>query len=216
MIKAAIFDVDGILVDTEPFASQAYESIITSYGKKPKLRNSGLFQISGMRESEVLKLIQKEYGISESLESLRNKRNKFYEENLKELNPLPGVVNLLNLLKKHNVLLAVASSSTNHRITMKLSLTKTKEFFEKIVSAEEVERGKPYPDIFLVTAKQLGVNPEECVVFEDSENGILSAHAAGMKIIAVPTIYTKHHDLSKANLTVKSLENVTWQTIEKL
>lgn len=216
MIKAAIFDVDGILVDTEPFASKAYESIILTFGKKPKLQNSGLFQVSGMRESEVLTLIQEEYGITESIESLQKRRNQFYQDNLKKPKPMAGVIKLLRVLQKHKIQLAVASSSTNYRISMKLSLTKTKEFFEKIVSAEEVKRGKPYPDIFLETAKQLGIMPKNCLVFEDSQNGVISAHDAGMKVIAVPTIYTKKHDFSSADIVVKSLEDVTWKMLSKL
>lgn len=216
MIKAAIFDVDGVIADSEPLSSLAYEAIIKAYGKTPIYDARGLVFEAGVREKDTFQAIKKDYGINEDIEILMSKRNEIYKEMLKELIPQPGLIKLLQLFKVHNILLGIASSGVLHRVHTKLKTVNVFHFFDKIVSGEQVEKSKPAPDIFLEAARQLEVDPKDSVVFEDAELGVIAAEAAGMKVIAVPTEYTKAHDFSKSDIVVNSLDEVTWEMIQSL
>src|SRR5260370_31183068 len=106
MIKAAIFDMDGVIVNSDPLASLAFESVIRYFNKTPHYNKHGLVHISGMRERDILTMIKKDYGIDEDIEVLLKIRSDFYDEKLKDLLPQPGLFPLLELLKKHNIQLA--------------------------------------------------------------------------------------------------------------
>lgn len=214
MIKAAIFDVDGIIVDTDYIASLGYEKVLEQYSITPHRNKHGLTFDSGLSENDVWQLLKKRHGLTEDIQILKDKRNEIYKDLLKDLLPQPGLIRTLQMLKKHNIRLAVASSSL--RAEMKLKTIDVHHFFETIVTSIEVRHGKPAPDIFLLTAEKLRVSPKECIVFEDAQSGVIAAEAAGMKVIAVPTQYTKKHDFSKASLIVDSLEKITYKKIISL
>ena len=114
--------------------------------------------------------------------------------------------------------LGIASSSNRPLIDLFLELTSTRELFRATVSSEEVERGKPAPDVYLEAARRLGVDPESCAAIEDSENGIRSASSAGMKVVAIPNrIFTPSAEaLSQADAVLGSLDELTPEVIESL
>jgi HAD superfamily hydrolase (TIGR01509 family) len=113
---------------------------------------------------------------------------------------------LLTQLKKTGVSLALASSSSYALINTFLSQFSLEDFFSVVQSGDDVRHGKPYPDIFLETAKKMGVKPHNCVVIEDSLNGVKAGHAAGMIVVAVPNEYTKMLDFSLADHVIESLD----------
>jgi HAD superfamily hydrolase (TIGR01509 family) len=131
------------------------------------------------------------------------------------LQPMDGALQLLNALHG-NRKIALASSSYRDAVDGVLSGLGIAQFFEVVVTGLDVPMVKPAPDIFLKAAVDLGVEPSECLVLEDAEKGVVAAYRAGMRCIAVPNDYTRHHDFSKATRICRSLADVTPQLLQSL
>lgn len=217
MIKAVIFDMDGLMLETEYLQSKASETVLIEYGKKPVLNKDGVVQPVGLNARKIWKLFKKKYDIDEDVEVLLDKKNKVYIKLLKKkVVAKPGLYKLIKLLINHNIKIAVASSSVFEHIEFVVDKLKIKQYFHALISGEDFKRGKPYPDIFLKTAEDLDIKPRECVVLEDAETGVVAGKSAGMKVIAVPNKYTKSHNFLKADLIVNSLEEINWSTISNI
>jgi HAD superfamily hydrolase (TIGR01509 family) len=183
---AVFYDMDGVLVDSEIHWDTAiamfFESRGVPYSKELKRNLSG----KGFKQNmEWAKLV---YGWNESVEVLVEEYAKqsevVYETHA---TPLPGVVEVLRLAKGHHYKTAIASAATLPRIEKIVERFSWQPYFDALISVDHVGGvGKPAPDVYLHAAKVLGVEPEECVVIEDSENGVRAAKAAGMTCIAVP------------------------------
>jgi beta-phosphoglucomutase family hydrolase len=187
-IRAVIFDLDGTIVDSEPNYFEADKKLfaeynITNYSQEMKNKYIGIGSRQMMEE------IKRDYQLDEMVEVLLNKKNQYYLE-LARSNTVvyPEMLALLKLLKNNNYPLALASGSSPGAIEFVLSVTGLKDFFGVVLSAEEVKKGKPEPDIFLEAAKQLGISPRKCVVIEDSPYGVEAAKSAGMYCVALPYI----------------------------
>ena len=128
---------------------------------------------------------------------------------------MPGALELVAMLhgKKR---LALATSSYGNTAWPILRRLDLERYFEAVATNESVARVKPHPDLFLHVAERMGVAPAECVVLEDAEKGVLAAHAAGMKVIAVPTPHTRGNDFSRATRVVSSLTEVTLPLLDSL
>jgi len=129
--------------------------------------------------------------------------------------PMPGALALIETLHR-NKRLALATSSFRENADLILHRLDLVRYFEVVATCESVARVKPHPDLFLHVAERLGVAASECVVLEDAEKGVLAAHAAGMKVIAVPTPHTRGNDFSKATRIVSSLTEVTLPMLDSL
>lgn len=216
-MQAVIFDMDGLMINTEPLQSKAYEEILREYGKDPIFYPSGVVQKVGVREDENWEIIKKRHTLSENTDVLIQKRQKKYLDLLhKNITPQPGLLALIELLRNHGLKLAVASSSDKNQILLVLNGLNIRQHFSVIISSHEVPHGKPAPDVFIETAKQLQVSSEACLILEDAESGIIAAKAAHIKVIAVPNKFTKDQDVSEANLIVSSLTQITWEKIKLL
>lgn len=215
--KAVIFDMDGVILDSEPLHSLSIERALIAYGKKPVFNDQGVIHEVGSDGNESAARILADYEIPDSLKEFRNKRRKIFEEIIHEkLEPLPGVIELLKLLEQNNYRIGLASNRFLDHILIILDNLRIKEYFDVIVGPSDTRRPKPEPDLYLDTAKELSVEPEDCIAIEDSETGVLAAVGARMKVIAVPNAFTKHQDFSKANTIVKSLEDISLQIITDL
>lgn len=217
MIKAVIFDMDGLMIETEHLQSKAFEGVLEGYGKAPILNQDGIVQQVGWTTKRMWLLFKDKYKLDEDVEVLIDKKQDKYLELLeKQIIAKDGLLKLLKLLKEHEIKIAVASSSVLSHIKLIVSKLNIKQYFNALISGEDLKRSKPYPDIFLKTAQELGVKPKECVVLEDAGVGILAGKRAGMKVIAVPNRYTKSHDFSKADLVLDSLEDINWSIISNI
>lgn len=217
MIKAVIFDLDGTIIETESITSKSYGMMIKSYGKSPISNQHGLIQTPGIRGDDSWKELKEKYEIDEDVEVLRNKRREIYIDLLKgNIHALPGVTSLLKLLKEKQIKTALATGSAPYVIDLILTELHIKDFFDAIVNGKEVKKGKPNPECFTKASQKLGIDPKYCLVLEDAQFGVAAAKSAGMKVVAIPTANTKQYDLSKADLVVSSMEEVTWETIKKL
>lgn len=214
MIKAVIFDMDGLMIETEHLQSKSMEKVLKEYGIKPKINKDGVVQVVGITAKDNLLLFKKKYHINENVNVLLDKKQQIYLRLLKkQIVAKEGLVNLLRLLKRYRVKIAVASSSALDHILLVVSELKIKHFFKVLVSGEHLKKGKPHPDIFLKVAKDLGLKPVDCIVLEDAQPGVIAAKRANMKVIAVPNQFTKSQDFSKADLIVNSLKDIKWSTL---
>ncbi len=217
MIKAVILDMDGLMIDSEPLVSKSFELLIKEYGKEPIFEKNGLIHRVGLGKIAI-DMIKKKHGIKEKVDILRIRRREIYYEILKKekIKPMPGLVKLLKLLRKKKFKIALASNSHLKNIVNILKTLKIAKYFQVIISGENVKRYKPYPDIYLEASKRLKVNPESCLVFEDSAFGVTAAKKAKMKVVAVPNIYTKDSYFEKTDLTVNTLNDLTWGKLSVL
>lgn len=212
MIKAVIFDMDGLIVDSEPIESESLEILLKHYGKIPIYNKEGLIHTVGVCDG--YENLREKYKIDDSVEIIRRKKRKIHIGLLaRKFKPKQGFVELVDLLKKHSIKTGLASNRRRSVIKIIINNMGVAKMFDCIIGPSKKIRHKPKPDIYLTVARRLKVDTAECVVLEDSETGVIAGKAAGMKAIAVPNKYTKSHDFSKANLIVNSLSDIKWSTI---
>lgn len=218
MLRAVILDLDGTMIDSEALQSKSLEMLLRRYGKTPQYRENGLIQIVGLKAKDNISLLQELQRLPGDLNSLVEERRRYYRQLLEEegITVMPGVQEVITLAKKHGLKTAVASNSHKNTIITILKKIGLFDEFDVIVGADDVERTKPFPDMYFKTAQLLGVNPSECLVFEDTETGVTAAKDADMYVIAVPSPYTQHHDFSRADKVIDSLKYVTWESLETL
>lgn len=207
MIKAIIFDMDGLLINSEPFWQESETKVFGSLGLDV---NKKMFeQFMGKRIDEVVdvmykntawKHVSKEKVVDDIVENV-------IRLVLKKGECLAGVTNTLEKLKKASYKIGLASSSKMKIISAVLDKLQLHDYFEVVHSAEFEKYGKPHPQVFISAADMLGIHPSECVVFEDSLNGVISALAAGMKCIAVPE--KDATNLNKFIISDKTLNSLT-------
>jgi pseudouridine-5'-monophosphatase len=186
-IAGVIYDMDGLLLNTEPFYTEASQRIASRYGKRFDWSvKSGMI---GKRAEDSARVFTRNLGLPMTPEEYLEERRAILEDLFPNAEPMPGAVRLTQHLRRHSIPQAVATSSDRSHYALKTS--RHREWFglfDCIVIGDdpEVRRGKPAPDIFLVAASRLGVPPGRCLVLEDSPVGVAAARAAGMSVIAVP------------------------------
>ncbi|XP_044752045.1 pseudouridine-5'-phosphatase-like isoform X4 [Coccinella septempunctata] len=209
-IKNVIFDMDGLLLDTETYYKQAISDIARSFGKV--YTSEVMNKIVGTPQTETCKIAIREMNLPLDLEQFRALFIKLSYSRMHNVPLLPGAKKLVEHLHKKNIPIAVATSSGQQSFDLKTQ--NHKEFFKlfnHIVlgsSDPEVKKGKPAPDIFLVCASRFPnkPKPEDCLVFEDSPNGVQGAKAAGMQVVMVPDPNLDKEQTKDATLVLKSLE----------
>jgi len=209
MIKAIIFDMDGVLVDSEPFnieiEKRQFELNHLSISEEEH------HQYMGVATDVMWREIAKGQSLPLPVEALieQNKTESIhYFTELKEIPVMPGLIDLLEKLTSKNFPIAVASSSFPEIIELILQKTGLRKHFQVVVSSQEAGKSKPEPDVFLLAAKQLGINPENCMVIEDSANGIKAAKAAGMRCIAFEGPGANPANQKQADAAIKSFDQL--------
>jgi HAD superfamily hydrolase (TIGR01509 family) len=213
MISAVIFDLDGLLADTECLHCRAYQMALQEHGVQLEDDEYAEHWIrfgKGIADWMTMR------GLLLDPHALRLRKAGHYLDLLaSSLRPMDGALELLNALSGRTKI-ALASSSYRDAIDGVLAGLGIGHFFEVIVSGLDVAQVKPAPDIFLKAAAQLNVAPAECVVLEDAEKGVLAAHLAGMRCIAVPNDHTRHHDFAKATMICSSLKEITPELLQSM
>jgi HAD superfamily hydrolase (TIGR01509 family) len=212
--QAVIFDLDGVLIDSEPLWNEAKKELVLDAGGK--WREDAPIAMIGMSSPEWSRYIQGHLGVDLDVGDINGrvvtKMEGFYRAHLPLL---PGAVDAVRALQGHWPL-GLASSSNRELIDLVLRQAGLTDAFATTVSSEEVERGKPAPDVYLEAARFLNARPAGCVAIEDSSNGLRSAAAAGMTVVAVPNPhYPPSADaLALARVCVSSVADVTPELVE--
>lgn len=186
MIKGAVFDMDGLMFDTERLVYETWQKMMDELGFEYSL---DVFKNTiGLRTDEAESYYNSVYGERFEYKPLRQKcRNTFLERVGKEGVPIKkGLIDLLDFLKAKNIKIAVATSTSAQTALKTIKMAGVYDYFDAFVCGDEVKNGKPNPEIFLKAAETLLLLPNECVAFEDSINGIKSAYSADMTTVMVP------------------------------
>jgi HAD superfamily hydrolase (TIGR01509 family) len=212
-MKAVIFDLDGVLIDSEPLHAMADSQLLKVSGVVAPENYFDRFV--GWTSKAMWEEIKKEYNIvlsaGELMELQVPLKLKLLQES--EYKPVPGIIELLAFLKKMDIILAIASSSPRQFIEAVIDKIEIKQYFAKWLSGEEAAHSKPAPDIYLKVAELLNVNPHECIVIEDSTSGIIAAKRAGMRCIGYKNLNSGNQDLSEADLIVDKIEDIDFTNI---
>lgn len=187
-MRAIIFDMDGVLIDTEKYLTKYWCQAAKEFGYDMTLDMAySIRSLSGAYGAEKL---QSYFGLQFDYEAVRSRRKELMNEHLREcgIEIKPTVLESLKKLKESGYILCVATSTDSERANKYLSEIGIKELFDHIVCANMVKRGKPQPDIYLYVSEQINVPVDECFAVEDSPNGVLSAYRAGMKVIMIPDL----------------------------
>ena len=189
-IKAVLFDMDGLMVDTESLATEAFIHSAKKQGYDMTKEETLL--VLGFTTKSIYEFWENYFKNSDvSGKQLVDDHYKYIENILFTTGPrkMPYIEELLKYLKENNYKVAVASSSNMDHIINNMEKTGLKKYIDEFASGAEVENGKPAPDVFLLAAERLGVKPEECLVLEDSKAGVLAGSSAGAKVIMVPDMF---------------------------
>jgi HAD superfamily hydrolase (TIGR01509 family) len=205
-MKAVIFDLDGVLIDSEPLHAMADNQLLINSGIH--VPDNYFDRFVGVTNREMWGKIKNDYSIILSIEELMELQMPLKLKLLEEMDfkPIQGIIELLEDLKERNIPMAIASSSPRQFIEKVLEKIGVMQYFTILVSGEEVERGKPEPDIFLKAAELLNVEPVACIVIEDSASGTIAAKRAGMKCIGYRNVNSGNQDLSNADLIIYEIK----------
>lgn len=205
-VRGFIFDWDGVVIDSSRAHEESWESLAREMGRT--LPEGFFIRTFGMRNQQI---IPEWLGVQDAAEVRRlgDRKEELYRDILRRdgIQALPGVTDLLRALKQAGIPRVVGSSTPRKNIDVVMETTGLTGWFDAIVSAEDVTRGKPEPDVFLQAAAKIGRTPEECVVIEDAHVGIEAARRAGMRVIAVATTHSLE-SLHDATLALPNLGGV--------
>lgn len=203
-IKAVVFDLDGLMFNTEDIFEQSNHQVVSRRGKQisPELRQ----QMMGRRAHEAFQLMIDDLGLTETVEEIMSEETEAFTAMLDDqLAPMPGMLELLDHLEDARLSKAVATSSGREYLHDILGRFGLLPRFHMTLAAEDVENGKPHPEIYETAAQRLGIATFEMMVLEDSEAGTQAAAAAGAITVSVPTKHSRLHDFTTATHIADSL-----------
>ena len=206
--QAMLFDMDGVLVDSEPIHFAGRHLTLERYGIKTS--DEELSHYTGILSEVFLRDMAKKYNvdipIEEACEFIKIDFKKVFDSY--DLKPIDGIYDLLNALQSKNVSMAIASSSNPELIENVVNRLGIKQYFKALISGRQVAESKPSPDIYLTAAKAVNALPTDCVVLEDSHSGIVAGHAAHCYCIGFRSPHSGNQDLSLANVIVNSISEI--------
>ncbi len=217
MIKAVIFDLDGVLIDSEEMHYLAWKKMLGEDGIS--ITAEDFSHVFGKTGNDILKGFYaraNKRAEEKTINAKIDRKNVFFREiAAKMLKPSKGSVELLKDLKNNGLAAAIGTSTPRGNVKFYMEKTGLKDFFKGYVCADDITKGKPDPEVFLKAAALLKQKPEDCVVFEDAKHGIEAAKRGGMKCIAVASTHEKS-ELKGADLVISDLSEVDAEKIKKL
>jgi beta-phosphoglucomutase len=213
MIKGVLFDMDGVLVDSEPFICKAAILMFSEIGLEVSPDDFKPFV--GMGENRYIGGVAEKYGLNISISEVKARTYEIYKDIIRgRLKPLPGAREFVNKCRDRGFRLAIATSAD--LVKMEANLKETRlyaDLFNATVNGLEVENKKPFPDIYLRASEKIGLEPDECLVIEDALSGIKAAKAAGCKCLAVTSSFSPD-SLQEADWICNSLLNVPEEALD--
>lgn len=213
MKKGIIFDMDGVLCDSEPFICKAAIKMFAERGITAK--EEDFIPFVGAGENRYVGGVAEKYGLNADIEEIKARTYAIYCEIIKgELKPMNGVYDFVKNCRAKGIKLAVASSADLVKVKANLAeIGLPFESFDTVINGLDIEHKKPAPDIFLLAAKQLGLEPKDCLVVEDAVNGVEAAKNAGMTALGILSSFTKE-ELHEADFHAKDLSCVPPEALE--
>lgn len=214
MIQGVIFDLDGTLADSLGYLYLANRRVVEEYGAE--LTRADFIEM-WMRTGEGLRGAVRLLDLPTTPDAFRTRRNELYTHYLEnEIQPVPGAIPLVERLHAEGFALAVASGSRTPHVELLLRRFGVRDRFRAVLGGEMVSAMKPEPDIFLMAADRLGLEPSLCLVIEDSISGVLAAKRAGMKCISILNEYSEDSELGATDLAVTGLHEIDEKRIRGL
>jgi HAD superfamily hydrolase (TIGR01509 family) len=203
LLSALIFDMDGLMVDTERLYFASERDVAARFGKEVK--DGVLWKMMGRKPVESMRIFAADLGLPAAPEKLLEMRDEIMRRKLREdLRPMPGLERIVGDF--HGILkLAVATGATREFLDIVMDRLGLRDRFDVLQPSDDIVKGKPDPEIYVRTCSRLALPPGECAVLEDSENGVVAAKAAGCRVIAVPSQYSRTHDFSRADFVAPDL-----------
>lgn len=217
MLKAILFDMDGVIVDTEPLHHKAYFGMFNTLNIEVSEAHYQSF--TGQSTINVCRSLCHHFKLSNNPEDLvQVKRNIFKGlfKNDPNLQLLDGVLNLIKEYHENGLTLVLASSASMGTINSVFTRFDLDKYFIAKLSGADLKESKPHPEIFLKAAEISGYEKKHCLVIEDSTNGIKAANAAEIFCVGYKSIHSKNQDYSKANLVINNFEEITYNKAQKL
>lgn len=207
-VKGAIFDMDGLMIDTEKLLVKYWRQAAAEFGYEMTFEHVlGIRSLSRKYSVPKLKGIFGDEFPFDEVRSLRIRlMNEYIDKNGFDIKK--GLFELLDYLKSKGIKIAVATATSRDRAVMYLERINALQYFDAVICGDMVKNGKPEPDIYLTAAAELGLPPEECAAFEDSPNGLKSAYAAGCKVVMIP-------DLSQPDSETEPYTTAVYESLDK-
>ena len=183
MLKGAIFDMDGVLVDSHPIHMRAWRRLFQSIGKPVEERDME-FMLEGQKKEDILRHFLGDLS-DENKKSLSEQKEILFQEEARTIDTIPGVRRFLDDLAAESIAMGVASCGSGRRVNYLLDLLRLRDYFQVVLTGDDVNQGKPDPAIFHMAAIQLKTHPEELLVLEDSVSGVTAAKNSGMKCLGI-------------------------------
>lgn len=217
MIKGIIYDMDDLMVNSDPLHARTWEILFKKHGYSfNELPENMKADFIGMRVIDILKEIVEHFNLDSDIGKLYQERTDIFLDLVKnELEAMPGLHGSLDLLREHKYPIALASSGVKKYIDLVLDKFNIAKYFDAIISGDDVGKGKPDPETYKVAARKLSLLPSECLVLEDASKGIEAAKKAGCICFAIKNPNTPPQDHSQADKIFNSLNDITIEIIEK-
>lgn len=213
-MKAVIFDMDGVIINSEPLHHKVEREIVEELGGK--LSDEEVASFVGTTDYNMWSKIKKKFNFKLSVEELIEMKKERFMKEIDEIQLVPNFIDFMLSLYKKGYLMAIASSNNRKIVDTIVNKFQLYKYMKFIISGEEVKRSKPDPEIFLTAAKKMNVTPSDCIVIEDATNGVKAAKAAGMKCIGLKNTDTGKQDLSEADLIIENFNELSLDTLKSL
>ena len=217
MLKAVIFDMDGVIIDSEPLHIKAYNNMFNEVGINV---SSKLYEsFTGQSTINICKRLCNHFGLTETPETLVALKRKYYKdvfENDLELTLIDGVLDLIKNYHENGVTLVLGSSAAMTSIDQVFERFDLNQYFKAKLSGADLEHSKPHPEIFEKAVEASGFDRSECIVIEDSTNGVEAAKAAGIYCVGYDSFHSKNQDYSNANMVISNFKEIHYHKLNRI